>query len=214
VHLQATIVKETAWLLSNIAAGTDEQINQLYQTQHGMKLLMKLSSLACNAKWNIQNEALWALVGMVHRGNHEQLIQLVQLPQLRVVEAFSMYLKSAQDTSLLLVVLDAIIKLYDQDEQLGINFREKFQSYDGEEHLDDLFEHTSNEVFEKVKFIFSAHFNDVENENFLPSVGADGKLELDFPSRQLFPFECEVPTPIAAQEFRSVANIRNNPLRF
>jgi importin subunit alpha-1 len=74
----ATIRKETCWTFSNIAAGTPEQIQQLFDHD----IFPKLIELTKGPSVDVQTEAVWAVINPSEGGTVDQNWQLIQMGML------------------------------------------------------------------------------------------------------------------------------------
>jgi Atypical Arm repeat len=187
-------LKDTVWVISNIAAGPTPQVATLFKTKHGINLIRKVADLACDAKWPIRQEALWALAYMVVHGNDSHVSVLADTSYTRAMEAFSFCFKNYEnvDVGLLLKLLEALDKILKRNVDLDLNFIPNFTGYDGVEHMEGLQQHESEDVFQKVQMILIEHFQgDDDGENFAPDVNVDGTFGFDFPKHP-FPAENEL----------------------
>ena len=74
-HHKANIVKEAAWTLSNITAGTTEQIQMVID--HG--LVGDLINILQNGDFKSKKEATWAVTNLTSGGKPEQVATLIEL---------------------------------------------------------------------------------------------------------------------------------------
>ena len=74
-HHKPNIVKEAAWTLSNITAGTPEQIQKVID--HG--LLGDLINILQHGDFKSKKEATWAVTNLTSGGKPEQVASLIEL---------------------------------------------------------------------------------------------------------------------------------------
>ncbi len=159
------IRKETCWLLSNIAAGTKSQIDQLMRRPNEMRTIMQI---VVAGEWEVRKEATWIVSNIATGGKEENVHCLVELG---AIEALCGVL-DVGDTKVTLVVLDAIeaiLKVGKEDSRDYIGFVDEC---DGLDKIEALQEHQNTDVYKKAIFIIETFFgtDEMEDENLLPVI--------------------------------------------
>eukprot|EP00339_Tiarina_fusa_P001100 CAMPEP_0117055134 /NCGR_PEP_ID=MMETSP0472-20121206/38213_1 /TAXON_ID=693140 ORGANISM="Tiarina fusus, Strain LIS" /NCGR_SAMPLE_ID=MMETSP0472 /ASSEMBLY_ACC=CAM_ASM_000603 /LENGTH=544 /DNA_ID=CAMNT_0004770997 /DNA_START=55 /DNA_END=1689 /DNA_ORIENTATION=+ len=178
------IRKETCWVASNIAAGTQDQITALI-TQPGV--IEKIADYARNASWEVKKEALWTISNCFTTGTDDHTMMLVQCEALRPL-ADVLATKNA-DATVLCACLDAIEHVLNVSDRQGLSYGRVFDEYQGIESLENLQEHPSDQVYNKTIKIIETHFNadEEEDENLAPTTTDSGTFAFGAPSpKQLF----------------------------
>ena len=181
---RATIRKETCWLLSNVAAGTYQQIESLF-TYTG--IIERIVQLSMNSAWNIKKEALWTLANICTTGSEAQVQRIVSH---RGLEALSDAVTSAQsDPKILVVVLEAIARILQVGKTIGAGYEFLLDEYEGIEKIENLQEHPNDDVYKEAVSIIEKFFSEDEavDENIAPELNSDGTFAFGMTSKQLFP---------------------------
>lgn len=183
---QRNVRKETAWLLSNIAAGTQEQISTLFQV---FAIVQTLVDMSTSAVWEVRKEAIFAVANMFLSKNPKEIATLVDLD---ADEAMVMVL-DLTDTKLVLYALDAIENMLKVSSERNRNYDRFFEEYGGIDKLERLQEHADDRVYKKVVKIIETFFGveeDHSDENLRPQT-QDGffefGMEMPDPSSSSFP---------------------------
>ena len=158
--------KETCWLLSNIAAGTQSQITSLFQFP---SLLQNIVQLAEKAEWEVRKEALWVLSNIATGGQPEHVEGITELGAIRAVVS----MLTVPDSKVIIVALDALTAILKVGENLNNNqaYVVLVEEANGVESLEELQEHKNDEVYQKTIGIIEQFFavEDEEDENLAPS---------------------------------------------
>lgn len=159
------IRKETCWLLSNIAAGTKSQINQLMRRADVMRTIIQL---VFAAEWEVKKEATWVVSNIATGGKEEHIHCLVELG---AIEAICGVLDIA-DTRMLLVVLDAIEGILKVGRDASRDYIGFVDECGGLDKIETLQEHQNNDVYQKAICIIETYFgtDEMEDENILPMI--------------------------------------------
>ena len=113
VLLQATkkksIRKETCWTLSNVAAGTSSQLDQLMEREDILSLV--LGQMSSGAEFDVRKEAVWVLsnAATVAKGHH--LHTLLRLGALKPLCESLMDVRDSKVLMCCLEALEAFLKL-------------------------------------------------------------------------------------------------------
>jgi len=91
---------ETCWTISNITAGTAEQIQQVISAN----LIPPLVNILKEDQFDVQKEAAWAIANITSGGNEDQTQFLVS--QASIPALCAMF--NCGDTKMIIVVLDAL----------------------------------------------------------------------------------------------------------
>ena len=182
-HPNRNLRKETCWLLSNIAAGTLEQIDALFKETG---LLERVTEVAREDRWEIRREAIWVVSNIFTTGNNYHIRSLVQRDGLQVlVDAMD-----SKDPKIIMVALEAVEKTLHVGEELNLGYNNLMDEYHGIDILEVLQEHPNDDIYRKAVDILERFFNaecDDEDENVAPSANEDGFVFGMPPSKQLFP---------------------------
>jgi len=159
------IRKESCWLISNIAAGTHNQIDTLVRSTHVMKKVIA----ACSAsEWEVRKEAAWVCSNIATGGTEHHAEIMVNLGGITAMCA----MLESSDTKILLVVLEAIEKILSIGEKNGRGFPSLIDENGGVEKIEKLQEHENDDIYNKCVKIIETYFNgeEVDDENIAPTV--------------------------------------------
>ena len=136
-HVKKGIRKEACWMLSNIAAGTHDQITALLQHRDVMDGVL---GHVRGDEWDVRKEAAWVLSNVATGGTHEQVFALVK--NHRCVEELCSLLDCA-DVKILQVALDALEALLKCDSKSSglLQVPSLVDEADGLDKLENLQEH-------------------------------------------------------------------------
>ena len=171
-HKKKSIRKEAHWLLSNIAAGTNEQVTQLFQ-RGNIKLIETVIQSATDAQWDIRKEAIWVLSNICTGGLTDHVQMLVQLDVF--VPLCSVLTLS--DSKITMIAMDAIESILKVGKQLGLESYSRFlDEADGIDKLEELQQHDSDQVYEKALKIIDTYLSvaeEIEDENLVPQINGN-----------------------------------------
>jgi len=187
---QRNVKKEVCWTLSNIAAGTKEQIQALFEEKD---LLEKLVYAATNERWEVKKEAIWTLCNICTTGDDFHIRSLVQRGGLIPLSETL----GSSDTKLIKIVLEAIEKILQVSEKLNLNYTTMLDEISGIELLEALQTHTDEEIYQSSVNMLERFFGveEEEDENVAP-VEDDGMYTFGLQSKQLFPSTGETHQPV------------------
>jgi len=178
------IRKETCWLLSNIAAGTHHQIGALLDAAG---VATKLSELALNAPWEVRKEALYSICNIATTGTDTHVNLLIMangLPSLTAALSAAHF-----DSKILLLVMEALEKVFEVGRKQARPYEVTFDEYNGIDLLENLQEHSSDDVYKKAIHMLEEFFGaeDVEeDENVAPETDAAGEFTFSNMPKKLF----------------------------
>lgn len=185
-HSKKNIRKEACWMLSNIAAGNEDQIDQLFQTPNLINMV--LENLGSQAVWEVRKEACWVISNIASAGKRKHVVALVELGAIKPL----CELLNVGDSKILLVTmeaLEAVLKLNADDHS---KYSELIDEAGGLDLIEGLQEHENEEVYQRAVRIIETYFGldeDEESENLAPQVDGNtfsfgiqstGKAEVDF----------------------------------
>jgi hypothetical protein len=180
---QRTIRKETAWLLSNIAAGSPEQVAALFTKPTIVSTLIEMTR---SATWEVRKEAIYAVSNAFTGGSLKQVNILVQMDGL---EAMCDVLV-LNDSTMVLTALAAIESALRIGKEHGKTYDVYVDECDGITKLEDLQQHTHDKIYELTVKILEEFFGaeDDSDENLAPAT-QDGHYTFGLsttPSKNLF----------------------------
>jgi hypothetical protein len=160
--------------------------------------------LAIDSPWEVRKEAIWTICNIITCGKDGHLQCLVGV---NGIQALGDVLAVQSDAKLLLVVLDAIEKLLQSNEEFGRNYIALFEECGGIDNLENLQEHPNDDVYEKSGEILRLFFggDDEEDQNLAPAQ-EDGTFSFGFPSKELFPAGNEVSSPRVPFSFATTSD--------
>lgn len=179
---QKHVRKEVCWTLSNIAAGTKQQIQTMFEEP---ELLEKLVYVACNDRWEVKKEAIWTLCNICTTGHESHLRSLVQRGGLRPLSDTL----ASSDTKLIKIVLEATEKILEVSEKFNLHYTTMFDEIGGIDHLEELQTHNDEDVYQMSVDVLERFFGveEEEDENVAPAE-EDGQFSFGL-QKQLFPSE-------------------------
>lgn len=172
--------KETCWLLSNIAAGTPDQITSIMRSPRPLSLVIDAVK---NAEWDVKKEATWVISNIATGGTDEHVMGLVAL---NAINALCSVL-TAGDSKIVMIVLDAIEKILEVGMKAGKDYGNLVDECDGLDAIEQLQEHSNDDVYKKAISIIERYFGVEEegDENVLPGVSNDGQFVFGLPTTKV-----------------------------
>ena len=156
-------------MLSNIAAGTHQQIGRVLSKEGGMQRVVEL---AMTSEWEVRKEAIWVVSNVATGGTESHVMAVVECGAIDAVCS----VLDVNDSKMLLVALDAIDSILKVGQKLGKDYNSFVDECDGLRKIENLQEHESDEVYQKSVKIIEAYFGSedaVEDENLAPLINGD-----------------------------------------
>jgi hypothetical protein len=176
-----SIRSEACWVVSNVAAGSRDQISLLMKNT---TILHQVIQFALEDHWEVRSNALWAIINictsesrschisaLVRSGGLEPLIEVLPL--------------SNASENLICGTLDALKSIC----ETSSDFVKMVYDEGGTKKIEDLQEHSSHKVYSKSVNIIETFYSgeEEEDENVLPEVDDSGNFSFRVPSpKQLF----------------------------
>lgn len=191
-HSKKNVRKETCWVLSNIAAGTTDQLNSLFLVPELLPLVLKQLT---SAEWDVRREAAWVISNIATSGKRQHIGHLVEIGGLRAL----CELLSVGEVKIILISLDAIeaILKHGKDIDNCETYIRLIDEASGIDALEKLQEHENQKVYDRSVEILSNYFTAEEeeaSENIAPvsdgntySFGiSTGKASVDYNKQMSF----------------------------
>jgi importin subunit alpha-6/7 len=199
-HPSKALQKEVCWMLSNIAAGTEDHIWSIFQATRNSGLVNSIIKKASSSETiNVRKEAIWTISNILTTGCRHQYKILVQLD---AIDPLCEILSYMEDSKLLVIAMAALEVILVNNEEDNTAHDQIIEAYGGVEALEKLQEHPSNEVYEKAVYLIEKFFNGIEEENdqnVMPTTIGDTTFEFAAP-KQLFPTAESSALPNGAQQ--------------
>ncbi|GAB2281734.1 hypothetical protein Dimus_016303 [Dionaea muscipula] len=170
-NYKKSIKKEACWTISNITAGTREQI----QAVIAAGLVAPLVNLLQIAEFDIKKEAAWAISNATSGGSNEQIKFLVQEGCIKPL----CDLLACPDPRTLTVCLEGlenILKVGEAEKNLGDTgniYAQIIEDAEGLEKIESLQSHDNNEIYEKAVKILENYWME-EDEGAVPPADQNG----------------------------------------
>ncbi|CAI9109258.1 OLC1v1009045C1 [Oldenlandia corymbosa var. corymbosa] len=165
------IEKEACWIISNITAGTEEQI----QTVIEAGIISPLVQMLLNSEFKIKKEAAYAISNATCGGNNEQIKFLVSQG---CVKPLCDLLAICPDPGTLFVCLEAlenILKVGEAEKYIGnadnVNaFAQMIYEVGGLDKIENLQNHDNSQIYEKAVKILDTYYIE-DDDDQLPYGG-------------------------------------------
>ncbi|KAH9605589.1 hypothetical protein KSS87_016327 [Heliosperma pusillum] len=173
-----SIKKEACWTISNITAGTKDQI----QTVIEAGIVGPLVHLLQNAEFDIKKEAAWAISNATSGGSHDQIKYMVSQGCIKPL----CDLLACPDPRVVTVCLEGlenILKVGDAAKNAGTTgnanvFAQAIEEADGLEKIENLQTHDNNEIYEKAVKLLETYWVEEDEEAVPVADGSQNGFQL------------------------------------
>jgi importin subunit alpha-6/7 len=175
-HTKKNIRKETCWMLSNVAAGTTEQLSQLMQNPSVLTQVLK--QMGHGFEWDVRKEAAYVVSNIATAGNSDYTAMLIQLGAVQSICS----ILGHSDAKILTVALEALeYFLMVGNARADIDVFALMDEVDGIDKLEELQEHEDVAIYEKSVHLLETYFEAGEDadENIAP-VTTEGSNQFSF----------------------------------
>ncbi|TKR60868.1 hypothetical protein L596_028051 [Steinernema carpocapsae] len=170
---RSSIVKETMWLVSNIFAGTQKQIQYLIDL--GIVPLVKKVFGKGDSKGKL--EASWALSNLVQGGSSAQIFTIIKDDGFSDIEEG---LRGTSQVDTIINILDTVLGVLEHLDASGHEaydgMLEKFEETGCLDIVEAYQQHGSEEIYKRAFKIVERHFAHDEKENLAPDYDDDTKV--------------------------------------
>ncbi|XP_047316639.1 importin subunit alpha-like isoform X2 [Impatiens glandulifera] len=172
-NYKKSIKKEACWTISNITAGSKEQIQAVIDSG----IFLPLIQLLHTGEFEIKKEASWAISNATSGGTNEQIKFLVSLGCIRPL-CDLLVCPDPRIVTVCLEGLENILKVGESEKNSGntgeVNYyAQLIDDAEGLEKIENLQSHDNIEIYEKAVKILETYWLEEEDEQ-LPSADADG----------------------------------------
>jgi importin subunit alpha-6/7 len=159
LHEKRNIRREACWAVSNIAAGTKDQIAKLVHTPG---LIASVHKQASQAEWFVRKEAAWVISNAANSARAKDIEFMVHNGAFTAIVS----LLNTKDPKFCGLMLDAMFDILKAGDLLGLTERwtELFDEAGGGELLEELQDHDSKQVYDSCIKLVSAYFSDAEDD--------------------------------------------------
>ncbi|CAO2839774.1 unnamed protein product [Amaranthus hypochondriacus] len=171
-NCKKSIKKEACWTISNITAGTKEQIQAVIESG----IISPLVHLLQNAEFDIKKEAAWALSNATSGGSPDQIKFLVSQGCIKPM-CDLLVCPDPRIVTVCLEGLENILKIGESEKNMGTTggvniYAQMIDEAEGLDKIENLQSHDNNEIYEKSVKILETYW--VDDDEALPSAdGAD-----------------------------------------
>jgi len=153
------IVKEACWAISNITAGTVQQIGAVIDAN----IIPLLVHLLATAEFDIKKEVAWALSNACSQGSSEQVAYFCQQGLIRPL----IDLLEQTDMAVIKNALEALEHVLIAGEKLGHSqFATDIEDAGGLDMLEELQDHQNQAIYKKAIYLLETYFGaEEEGEN-------------------------------------------------
>ena len=156
-HQKKAVRKETCWALSNITAGTQLQISQV-ANYPGM--LANLIGHVRDSEWDVKKEAAWAVANMTTTATPEIVCKVVDAGAVGPL----VQLLDVKDSKIVNVALEAVESILKTGRKCNRDFAATLEEEGGIDMLEQLQQHESTKIYEKVLKILETYFGEEDGE--------------------------------------------------
>ncbi|PIN01020.1 Karyopherin (importin) alpha [Handroanthus impetiginosus] len=178
-NYKKSIKKEACWTISNITAGSRDQIQAVIEAG----IISPLVVLLQNAEFEIKKEAAWAISNATSGGTNEQINFLVREGCIKPL-CDLLVCPDPRIVTVCLEGLENILKVGEAEKNQGntgeVNvFAQMIEDAEGLEKIENLQSHDNNEIYEKAVKILETYWLEEEDEQ-LASVDAPPQSGFNF----------------------------------
>ena len=161
-HPKKNIRKEACWTISNITAGTSEQIQSVIDAE----VFPKLIDMLVHADFDIQKEAAWAVSNATSGGSPQQIVYIVQQGAIEPL----CNLLEVKDTKVVTVALEGIenilkVGLMSVGGNIASNPMAAYVAeFQGLARIDALQTHENHHIYQRAVKIIETYFGGTEEE--------------------------------------------------
>ncbi|KAG7533879.1 Armadillo [Arabidopsis thaliana x Arabidopsis arenosa] len=161
-NYENNIKKLACWVISNITAGTTEQIHSVIDAN----LIPTLVNLAQNADFYLKKEAVWAILNVTLDGSHDQIKYMVKQSCIKPLCDILV----CPDLRTILKCLDGLENILKAGEveknREDVNrYCELIEDAEGLEKIMKLQRHDNDEIYEKAFKILKTYWREEDDEN-------------------------------------------------
>ncbi|CAL8102364.1 unnamed protein product [Calicophoron daubneyi] len=163
-HEKSAVVKEACWMVSNITAGNVIQI----QAVINHNIIPVVLEIIRKGEFRIQKEACWVISNIINGGSPDQCAYLLNQEVLGALCA----LLTVSDSKVIIMVLEALRKLFEVSEQYGQleSACIQLETCGGLDKLEELQDHNNEKVYQLAYSFIEKYFNDAEQSKAEDSV--------------------------------------------
>lgn len=170
------ILKESCWVLSNVIAGTREQINAVIKA----KLISSIVNVLETGDTRSKIEASWAFANLSQGGTTRQILCLAEREYIKV---FCAVLVPSNHADLLINILETLFFLLttlsnQKSNKMSLATAcEYIEEFEGLEKLENLQQHANEKVYEVSYKIVEHFFSNEDGNEEKVNMSADGHFE-------------------------------------
>lgn len=170
-HRKKGIRKEACWMLSNVAAGTRDQLSALLALR---PLVDGVLAHLDADEWDVRKEAIWVVSNIVTGGSHEQIVSFLRNHNVVAPVCSTLDVSESKSLMVALDALEAMLKVSQKTNGL-LNVPVLVDECDGLEKLENLQEHVNEDIYAKAVKIIEEFFGAEEDgavgdsENIAPA---------------------------------------------
>lgn len=170
-HPKKSIKREVCWTLSNITAGSQNQIQAVLDASIIDSLIMHMKE----AEFDVRKEAAWAIANATSSGTPDQIATLVR----KGCIAPLCELVTAPDVRVVAVSLEGLENILKNGEPLKIHnnhvnpFADYIEKCNGLSRIESLVNHPSVPIYEKARLLVNKYFNNEEDDSVQPENQGD-----------------------------------------